>query len=697
MSQQPKKRRKLWSDANMVSAMAAVTQEKMPCATAARKFDVPRRTLDRRVKGQVTHGVNPGPASTLTPEEERALMEYVKYSAKRGFPMTKKICKAYAWAVTKKSGRRLSFNEQTGPSDKWWRGFRKRNAGLALRKCDTLDRGRARMANQTVMDQYFDLLKETLEKLDIKHIPNRIYNCDESGVALDPKKEKVIVPVGTKHVYSQQAGVRDHITVHCCVNAAGEYIPPMIIYEKCFPSGAYTRSGSENALYAKSPNGYMDTELYYTWFNKLFLKYATKERPLLLIQNGHKSHLSPQLIDKARENSVEILCLPPHTTHVIRPLDKVVFGPLKKAWSSAMSMLAYANKNFVLSKNDFARVFRVPFENTFTPQAIKTSFRKTGIYPLDPDAIDKTQLHPSSTQEKITTPPSDPGPSGNSSSPPGPSGNSSSPPGPSGNSSPNSSPRSSGNSSPSFSTPGSQAIPCPTCGCSPPQSNPLVAAGLIPSHLHDILAVTNYVSTAKKKTRVVTKARVITNEEYLEELAQKEKEKAEKEQKKEERKLQRERKKLEAEKRKKQVQEKKQERLKNTEEGKSKQQTTLAKTSFQVRSSTRKSKPTARRLEPDFTVDVSSAGSDDSDEETVVYQEEEDVEDEEDEEDEDDVACFKCGYHEAPSDCQGDVNWFQCDNESCERWYHSFCLQKKEKPFPGYHWNCPICVANELV
>ena len=43
----------------------------------------------QQVKGQVTHGMNPGPASTLTPEEERAPMEYIKYSAKRGFPMTK--------------------------------------------------------------------------------------------------------------------------------------------------------------------------------------------------------------------------------------------------------------------------------------------------------------------------------------------------------------------------------------------------------------------------------------------------------------------------------------------------------------------------------------------------------------------------------------------------------------------------------
>ena len=109
-----------------------------------------------------------------------------------------------------------------------------------------------------------------------------------------------------------------------------------------------------------------------------------------MIQDGHGSHLSPKLIDKFRENSVEILCLPPHTIHVLQPLDKIVFGPLKKAWSSAITTLGYANKNFILSKTYFARVFRNPFESTFNSKVIQTAFKKTGINPFNYDAIDKS-------------------------------------------------------------------------------------------------------------------------------------------------------------------------------------------------------------------------------------------------------------------------------------------------------------------
>jgi len=49
------------------------------------------------------------------------------------------------------------------------------------------------MANQTVMDQHFKLLKKTLEKLDILDQPERIYNCDESRMVMDKMTSKVIV------------------------------------------------------------------------------------------------------------------------------------------------------------------------------------------------------------------------------------------------------------------------------------------------------------------------------------------------------------------------------------------------------------------------------------------------------------------------------------------------------------------------
>ena len=67
--------------------------------------------------------------------------------ASHRFPLNIKQIRAYTWAILLRSGRPEKFCK-TGPSEKWWRGFKKRHhEDITLRKPDNLDRGRARMAN----------------------------------------------------------------------------------------------------------------------------------------------------------------------------------------------------------------------------------------------------------------------------------------------------------------------------------------------------------------------------------------------------------------------------------------------------------------------------------------------------------------------------------------------------------------------
>ncbi len=42
---------------------------------------------------------------------------------------------------------------------------------------------------------------------------------------------------------------------------------------------------------------------------------------MVLFVDGHHSHMGVDLIMSAREAGIQILCLPPHTTHILKPLD----------------------------------------------------------------------------------------------------------------------------------------------------------------------------------------------------------------------------------------------------------------------------------------------------------------------------------------------------------------------------------------
>ena len=235
-----------WDEDIMQLALEEIDKG-MSINKASKEFGVPKQTISDR-RNQRWKTTVSGRPTELTTVEETTLINYTKYMASIAQPLTVAGIKFFAWSLAKRHSN-TRFNNETGPGHTWWASFKSRHKkDITIRKADLLDRGRSRMANMTVMNQHFDLLDKTLTKLGIKDKPKRIYNCDESGMALDRMTAKVIVQRKTKQAYTESKGNRDHITVHTCVSASGHAIPPFIIFEKAFPSGPYARCGPDDAV-----------------------------------------------------------------------------------------------------------------------------------------------------------------------------------------------------------------------------------------------------------------------------------------------------------------------------------------------------------------------------------------------------------------------------------------------------------------
>ena len=170
-------------------------------------------------------------------------------------------------------------------------------------------------------------------------------------------------------------------------------MPPMTIYAKSFPGGQYRFYGPEDALYAKSDSGWIDSELFLAWLNKIFVKFCVPERPIMLLIDGHASHITIEAIDSCQANNIILLpCLPPHTTHALQPLDVAVFKSLKDRFSKAVRSLSFTKKNFVVTKREFSKILKSPFDHAFSIPNIKSGFSKCEIYPLNPNAIPQSKM-----------------------------------------------------------------------------------------------------------------------------------------------------------------------------------------------------------------------------------------------------------------------------------------------------------------
>ena len=97
--------------------------------------------------------------------------------------------------------------------------------------------------NQETIDHYFALLNDTLTEHGLLEKPSHIYNVDESGVPLNPRPPKVVTSKGrsTKKVRYRTSGRKGQIMVVGCVNASGQAIPPMIIYDAARLNPAWTK------------------------------------------------------------------------------------------------------------------------------------------------------------------------------------------------------------------------------------------------------------------------------------------------------------------------------------------------------------------------------------------------------------------------------------------------------------------------
>ena len=134
---------------------------------------------------------------------------------------------------------------------------------------------------------------------------------------------------------------------------------------------------------AANPSGWM-TEDIFVLFLKHFVHYArcTKERPCLLILDNHESHLSIDGLTYVKEYGVVMLSLPPHCSHRLQPLDRSVYGPLKKHVNSACDSWILSRPGNTMSIYDIPAIVATCLPRTATPSNVIAGFKATGIHPF---------------------------------------------------------------------------------------------------------------------------------------------------------------------------------------------------------------------------------------------------------------------------------------------------------------------------
>jgi hypothetical protein len=135
---------------------------------------------------------------------------------------------------------------------------------------------------------------------------------------------------------TKQPGNREWVTVVHSINALGWSIAAFIIVKaQNHLAPWYTTDDIPGDWrISTSEKGWTDDEIGFEWLKHfdIHTKRRTKGEYRLLIFDGHGSHHTAQVEEFCRENNIITACMPPHSSHLLQPLDVGCFSPLKTSY-----------------------------------------------------------------------------------------------------------------------------------------------------------------------------------------------------------------------------------------------------------------------------------------------------------------------------------------------------------------------------
>jgi hypothetical protein len=351
--------------------------------SAAASYDVNYSTLRERMNGTPARRDCTPNNRKLTSLEELAIVQYILDLDSRGFPPRPQAVQEMAdLLLAERGGTPVGVN--------WTSNFIKRRTEIKTKFNRKYDYKRAQCEDPVIIGEWFRLVRNVIAKYGIAE--QDIYNFDEAGFLMGViATAKVVTSAESRNrPKTAQPGNREWVSIIQGINSFGWAIPPFIIFKGQNHLSAWYENSDlpSNWVITLSENGWTTNEIGYEWiqhFNQ-YTKERTTGKYRLLILDGHESHISVQFQQYCKENNIITLCMPPHSSHLLQPLDVGCFSSLKTSYGKQIENLMRLRINHI-TKLEFLPAFKEAFKTAFTDQNIRSGFRATGLVPYDPENV----------------------------------------------------------------------------------------------------------------------------------------------------------------------------------------------------------------------------------------------------------------------------------------------------------------------
>nr|CAH7753508.1 unnamed protein product [Callosobruchus chinensis] len=404
----PLKQRKKWDAESMKRAVEAVRNREMGTLKASKSFNVPKSTLIDYVRSKKSTetliNIKLGRKPALTLDLEQALVQYALEMDKRFFGLRAADISRLAFQLAIRNGLKHPFSLTNATAGKkWLKSFMSRHPQLSFRNPQGISAARVKGFTKENCQAFFTLLESVLPK--ISYNPAAIYNLDETGITtVQHEHTKVISLKGKRQVAALTASERGAlITMVTCMNAVGRFIPPMLIFPRKNMKPELLNGTPPGTVARCHPSGWIQQEIFTDWLRH-FIEHVkpSESSQVVLILDGHYSHSrNIDVINIGRENFIHIVCLPPHSTHKLQPLDVAFMSPFKTYYAIEIETWLKGNPGMVVTAYQIGELMGKAYLRAASCEVAANGFRACGIFPFQPNIFrdDEFAIHSSTETE----------------------------------------------------------------------------------------------------------------------------------------------------------------------------------------------------------------------------------------------------------------------------------------------------------
>lgn len=161
-------------------------------------------------------------------------------------------------------------------------------------------------------------------------------------------------------------------------------VPPYFIFPRVHFKEHFIVKGPLGCAGSVNPSGWMKDTHFIDYLKHIVSHVrCSKTKSVLLLLENHDSHLSIESLNYSRDNGIAILSFPPHFSHKQQPLDRSVYGPLKKYISTAFDSWMVNNPGKTKKIYEIPEMVKQALPLEATPNNITAGFIISGIFPFN--------------------------------------------------------------------------------------------------------------------------------------------------------------------------------------------------------------------------------------------------------------------------------------------------------------------------